>query len=109
MYDNSNVFAKILRGELSSDIINQNESFICIKDINPITKKHYLVIPKNPFVDLTDFNKNASNDLKLELFKFIQQTIDKADIKQYKLQTNNGHRAGQVVFHLHFHIISYDD
>ena len=59
-YDNNNIFAKILRGEIPCDKVFENEHALAFKDISPLAKVHVLVIPKGAYTDVDDFSKNAS-------------------------------------------------
>ena len=61
-YDNNNIFAKILRGEIPCNKIYEDDFVLSFHDINPQKKIHALVIPKGKYIDLDDFNLNASND-----------------------------------------------
>ena len=61
-YDNNNVFAKILRGEIPCDKIYEDEHVLSFKDITPKKKIHVLIIPKGKYVNLDDFNQKASKD-----------------------------------------------
>ena len=54
-YDNENIFAKILRGEIPCDKIYEDEYILSFKDINPQAKTHILIIPKEPYIDVADF------------------------------------------------------
>ena len=58
-YDNYNVFAKILKGEIPCQKIDENKFSLAFNDINPQAPIHILVIPKNPYIDFYDFTKNA--------------------------------------------------
>ena len=60
-YDNDNVFAKILRGELFCDKVYENDHALAFKDIQPQAPVHILVIPKGPYVSMDDFSENASD------------------------------------------------
>ena len=70
-YDNENIFAKILRGEIPCKKIYEDEFVLSFFDINPQKKIHALVIPKGKYVDLDDFAVNASDDEIVGLIKGI--------------------------------------
>ena len=73
-YDDNNIFAKILRGEIPCKKIYEDEFVLSFHDINPQKKIHALVIPKGKYVDLDDFIKNASSDeilVKMEDRRFL--------------------------------------
>ena len=66
-YDKENIFAKILNGEIPCDKVFENDYVLSFKDINPKAKTHLLIIPKEPFIDISDFLQNAD---KLYLSNF---------------------------------------
>ena len=107
-YDNSNIFAKILRGEISCKKVYENEYVLAFYDVNPQKKVHVLVIPKGEYIDLDDFNKKASDKEIVELSKAITHVsvLLGAKDKGYRSLTNIGNDGGQEVPHLHFHIFA---
>ena len=70
-YDDNNIFAKILRGEIPCDKIYEDDFVLSFYDINPQKKIHALVIPKGKYVDLDDFSQNASSEEMVGLLKGI--------------------------------------
>ena len=105
-YDNNNVFARILRGELPSEKVFENDDLLCFKDLHPIARVHVLIIPKGDYVNYGDFVANATPDVVARFFKTIPEIAAKLGVKEYKLVTNCGKSAGQVVFHFHVHLIA---
>ena len=107
-YDNDNIFAKILNGEIPCDKVFENEHVLSFKDINPKAKTHLLIIPKESFIDISDFLKNADNENITSFFKSVQLVINNLDIenKGYRLITNSGEDGGQEVPHFHIHILA---
>lgn len=107
-YDNSNIFAKILRGDIPSKPVYEDAYALAFHDIAPEAPVHVLVIPKQPFVSYDDFLQYASNDVKLGFFNAVQQTAKTLDVIEqgYRLITNHGENAGQSVPHFHIHIIA---
>ena len=108
-YDNNNIFAKILRGEISCDKIYEDKYVLSFYDINPQKKIHALVIPKGEYEDLNDFIKNASQDEMVGLLKGINIVSDKLKIsvnhgKGFRILANISEDGGQEVPHLHFHL-----
>ena len=108
-YDDQNIFAKILRGEIPCKKIYEDNFVLSFHDINPQKKIHALVIPKGKYVDLDDFNKNASNEEIAGLIKGISIVAKKLGIstevgKGYRALANISEDGGQEVPHLHFHI-----
>ena len=108
-YDNNNIFAKILRGEVPCEKIYENEFILSFYDINPQKKIHALVIPKGKYVDLDDFSQNASSEEMVGLLKGINIVAKKLGIsvdtgKGYRTLANISEDGGQEVQHLHFHL-----
>ena len=108
-YDDNNIFAKILRGEIPCDKIYEDEFVLSFYDINPQKKIHALVIPKGKYVDLDDFNTNASHDEIVGLMKGITTVskklgVSSIDGKGYRALANISENGGQEVPHLHFHL-----
>ena len=105
-YDDSNVFAKILRGELPCRKVYEDEHALAFHDINPIAPVHILVIPKGAYVSWDDFTERATD---AEIAGFARAIGNVARDQQlvvqgYRLLANTGKRAGQEVPHLHVHI-----
>tara|TARA_B100000745_G_scaffold252769_1_gene174995 strand:+ start:260 stop:631 length:372 start_codon:yes stop_codon:yes gene_type:complete len=109
-YDKNNIFAKILRGEISCKKIYENKYILSFYDINPQKKVHALVIPKGEYIDLDDFSSKASEKEIIELIKGISLVAKKLGIslfdggKGYRSLVNIGENGGQEVPHLHFHL-----
>tara|TARA_B110001454_G_C12600032_1_gene384031 strand:+ start:524 stop:889 length:366 start_codon:yes stop_codon:yes gene_type:complete len=108
-YDDNNIFAKILRGEIPCDKIYEDDFILSFNDINPQKKIHALVIPKGKYVDLDDFSQNASPEEMAGLLKGINAVAKKLRIsvdtgKGYRALTNISENGGQEVPHLHFHL-----
>lgn len=105
-YDDSNVFAKILRGELPCNKVYEDEWALAFHDINPLAPVHILVIPKGAYVSWDDFAAKAS-DKEIAGFARAIGTVarDTGMVTQgYRALANVGKRAGQEVAHLHVHI-----
>ena len=104
-YDPSNVFAKILRGELPAERVYEDEHTLAFMDVMPRADGHVLVIPKNPARNLLDI---AEEDLQhtMGTVQKIARAV-KAGMKAdgITLQQFNESAGGQVVFHLHFHVL----
>jgi histidine triad (HIT) family protein len=108
-YDEQNIFAKILRGEIPCNKIYEDDFILSFYDINPQKKIHALVIPKGKYIDLDDFNVKASSEEMVGLLKGINIVAKKLGIsskigKGYRALTNISEHGGQEVPHLHFHI-----
>ena len=108
-YDNNNIFAKILRGEITCKKIYENKNVLSFYDVNPQKKIHALVIPKGKYADLDDFNSNASDEEITSLIKGISIVAKKLGVsvdtgKGYRTLVNTSEDGGQEVMHLHFHL-----
>ena len=108
-YDDNNIFAKILRGEIPCDKIYEDDFVLSFYDINPQKKIHALVIPKGKYIDFDDFSKKASPDEMVGLIKGINIVAHKLGIsvdtgKGYRALANISEDGGQEVPHLHFHL-----
>ncbi len=96
------IFCKIVKGEIPSKKVNENEKFLAFHDINPIAPIHILIIPKEHYEKFD----NTPNEIFNEMAAFIKDTAKKLGISDYRLITNNGKGAGQEVFHLHIHMVA---
>jgi histidine triad (HIT) family protein len=109
IYDDNNIFAKILRKEIPCKKIYEDEFVLSFYDINPQKKIHALVIPKGKYIDLDDFTTKASASEIVGLLKGINTVAKKLGIsvdkgKGYRALTNINEHGGQEVPHLHFHL-----
>ena len=108
-YDDNNIFAKILKGEIPCKKIYEDDFVLSFHDINPQKKIHALVIPKGKYVDLDHFSSNATQDEIVGLIKGINIVEKKLKIsvdtgKGYRVLANINEHGGQEVPHLHFHL-----
>ena len=107
-YDESNLFARILRGELPATKVYEDEHALAFNDINPAAPVHILVIPKGPYVSWDDFSERASH---AEIAGFVRAVGKVARERGlvtdgYRLLANVGRAGGQEVPHLHVHILA---
>ncbi|MCA7009945.1 HIT domain-containing protein [Wolbachia endosymbiont of Tribolium confusum] len=107
VYDSNNIFARILRGELSCEEVYENESVLAFHDKYPDAPIHILVIPKNQYTSYDDFILNASAEEIVGFFKTIREITHKYTLEKtgYRLVTNHGKDGEQVVPHFHMHIL----
>jgi histidine triad (HIT) family protein len=99
------VFGKIIRGELPAEKVFENERILVIKDIYPKAPIHLLIIPKKEIRNLQSV-KPEDYPLVMEMIATAQKLAKEFGIEEgYQLLTNNGAAGGQVIFHLHFHLI----
>lgn len=99
------IFCKIVSREIKSEILDESENFIAIKDINPVSEGHLLVIPKEHFLNLLEIPDKLGN----ELLKFMKnlglKIVDKKIGDGFNIIMNNFSSAGQLVMHSHIHLI----
>ena len=107
MYDKNNIFAKIIKGEITCEKVYEDENFLFFYDINPVSKIHVLGIPKNPSVDFSDFVKRNNQNIVASFFEKIEMVIQKLKISKtgYRLISNSGVNGRQEVPHFHIHIL----
>ena len=107
MYDENNIFAKILRKEIPCKPIYEDDKVFFFKDINPQAKIHILAIPKMPATDYNDFISKADNEMIKYFFDKINEIAKKQGLLDsgFRLVTNNGRDANQEVPHFHIHIL----
>ncbi len=111
-YDDQNIFAKILRGEIPNDTVAENEHALAFRDINPAKKIHILVIPKGGYVNLDDYLRRASAEEKAGFDELVLAVIEAEGLsshdgsKGYRAITNSGAWGHQEVPHYHLHILA---
>ena len=107
-YDQSNIFARILRGEIPSKKVFEDEHVLAFHDINPLAPNHILVIPKGSYVSWDDFSAKASDEEVAAFVRAIGRIAREAGLVEsgYRLLANSGTNSGQEVPHLHVHIFA---
>ena len=107
-YDEHNIFARILRGEIPCDKVFEDEHVLAFYDVNPQTRVHILVIPKGPYVSMDDFSTSASDAEIAALMRAVGRIAADKGIAEagYRILVNNGADANQEVPHLHIHIFA---
>jgi len=103
--EDETVFAKIIRGELPATIVFESDTVMAIKDIAPRAPVHFLIFPKKPFQDLQSVPAEEMSIIT-DCFQVAQKLAEEFGIADaYRVIVNNGVKAGQSVFHLHFHLL----
>jgi histidine triad (HIT) family protein len=107
-YDDDNIFAKILRGEIPSKKVFENEHALAFHDIHPLAPTHVLVIPKGKYVSMADFTANASEAEIAGFFRAVGAVAKQLGLEAdgYRVLANMGEHSGQEVPHLHVHIFA---
>jgi histidine triad (HIT) family protein len=108
-YDRGNVFAKILRGELPAQRVYEDEATLAIMDIMPRADGHVLVIPKEPCRNLFDASPEAVQAVALTVQKLARAVKAAFDADGVTIKQANERAGGQVVFHMHVHVIPRHD
>jgi len=100
------IFCKIVAGQIPSTNVYEDEHVLAFKDIAPVAPVHVLVIPKRHLASLNDLGQ-ADGALLSHLFTAVKKVATDLGLVNsgYRVVTNSGKDAGQVVFHLHFHVI----
>lgn len=107
MYDNQNIFAKIIKGKIPAEKVYEDEKVLAFKDINPQAPIHILVIPKKEIISFHDFMEKCSPDEVVHFFQKVRDIAEKEGLQAdgYRLISNHGPHAGQEVPHFHVHIL----
>lgn len=106
VYDDDNIFAQILRGEIPAEIVYEDEHVLAFNDIARLTPVHVLVIPKGRYVDCGHFAAEASDLEMAALFRAVGKIARDLGVHDsgYRVVSNNGADGGQEVPHFHVHI-----
>ena len=107
MYDDNNIFAKILRNEIDCEKVFEDDKVLFFNDINPQAKIHILAIPKMKVTDFNDFILKSDERTVKHFFSKIYDVVKAIGLEKsgYRLVTNNGIDANQEVSHFHIHIL----
>ena len=100
------LFCKIIKGEIPSTKVYENEYVYCFKDIAPITPVHYLIIPKEHISGASEITAENSAAVA-HIFEAAAEIAKKEGFSDgFRIVTNCGENAGQTVHHLHFHLLA---
>jgi diadenosine tetraphosphate (Ap4A) HIT family hydrolase len=107
-YDQQNIFAKIIRGEIPASKIYEDEFILAFHDISKASPTHILIIPKGEYQNYCDFVNNAKSEEIIYFFKKVAQLANQmgVDSQGFRLITNNGSDAHQTVKHFHVHLLA---
>jgi len=106
-YDENNIFAKILRGEILCDKVYEDDYVLAFNDIAPQAPVHILVIPKGAYVSIDDFGANGSAEEIKGFFAAVSKIARENDLaeKGFRSIANTGDDGGQEVLHFHIHLL----
>jgi histidine triad (HIT) family protein len=100
------LFCKIINKKAPADIVYENDKTICFKDINPVAPVHILIVPKKHIGSINDISEE-DKELMGELLLVAKKVAKDLGVdKGYKLAFNVGEEGGQIVPHLHLHLVS---
>lgn len=99
------IFTKIIQGEIPCHRVFENDQLLAFLDVNPLSEGHTLVIPKRPVERLEDLPPEEAAEIARHLGAIARRVLAATGATDYNLLQNNGKLAGQVVPHVHFHII----
>ena len=107
VYDDQNIFAKILRGEIPNDTVLETEHSLAFRDIQPQAPVHVLVIPKGPYVCYDHFAREASDAEIIDFTRAIGAVCKQEGVQDggYRVISNAGEAGVQEVPHLHVHVL----
>ena len=107
-YDDQNIFAKILRAEISCDKVFENDHALAFRDINPQAPVHVLVIPKGPYVSYADFSEQASEAELVGFLRAVGAAAKELGVVDAgsRILSNQGEDGHQEVPHFHLHLFA---
>lgn len=106
-YNQDNVFAKIIVGDIPAEKIYEDDYVVAFNDISQAAPVHVLVIPKGEYLSFDDFTQNATPDEIANFFKTVKKVANQLSLEDdgYRIITNHGKNASQTVPHFHVHIL----
>lgn len=99
------IFCKIIKKEIPAQIIHEDKDFIVFKDIHPKAPFHFLLVPKKHILSVKNLTKK-DQDLMGKLILLSKKIAKKQNLEGYKLIFNVGKKGGQLIEHLHLHLLS---
>lgn len=105
-YDDQNIFAKILRGEIPNSTVFENDHALAFKDITPQAPVHVLIIPKGAYVSIDDFAANATAEEQVDFFGAVAAVCEMSGVEAgFRAVANTRTHGLQEVPHFHMHIV----
>lgn len=103
------IFCKIVKGEIDSEFVYENEDVVCFNDISPAAPLHILIVPKKHYADILDLESDSENGAEVlqAVFSAVGKVAEKTGIskKGFRIINNCGEYGGQTVNHVHFHLL----
>ncbi len=101
------LFCKIASKEMSADLVSENEEFVAFNDINPRAKHHILIIPKKHIPTMNDLDEEEGDDALMgRMMVFARDLAKEKGFNGHQLQFHVGKGGGQIIFHVHLHLMS---
>jgi histidine triad (HIT) family protein len=107
VYDENNIFAKIIRSEIPCDRVYEDDHVLAFKDIHPKANVHVLVLPKKGYISIDDFGEKATPEETKAFFKAVSKIARDLGVEEmgYRVIANHKPYSGQEVYHFHVHIL----
>ncbi len=103
------IFCKIINKELPSEIVYEDEKVLAIRDVNPLTKNHTLVLPKSHYKNVIDIDEDLFKEVMNVAKTLASSYVNEGNAKGFNIIINNNSEANQAVDHLHVHIVYRQD
>ena len=101
------LFCKIIKKEIPSSVVFETDEIIAFKDINPKAKTHLLIVPKKHIDTIKDLKEDEADEILVGKMVLAARDIAKSmNLAGYRLAFNVGKEGGQVIFHIHLHLLS---
>ncbi|TSC96269.1 MAG: Hit-like protein involved in cell-cycle regulation [Parcubacteria group bacterium Athens1014_26] len=98
------IFCKIIKKEIPTEFVYEDDKLVAFKDIKPSAPVHLLIVPKEHIVSIAHLNGNH-REILADLIYTAKNLAEKSGLKGYKLVFNVGREGGQVIDHLHLHLV----
>ncbi|MFC1600132.1 HIT domain-containing protein [Patescibacteria group bacterium] len=103
---NDCLFCKIIGKEIDSEVVHEDDTCVAFKDINPKSRVHLLIVPRKHIPKISDMEEGDEQIIG-HLIKVAKDLAEKHDCKGYQLLFNVGKEAGQIIFHVHLHLMGH--
>ncbi len=106
-YDPTNIFARIIKGELPCDKVYEDDAVLAFNDLHPAAPLHVLILPKGPYRSFDDFVFDADSETVKNFFVKVREIAHKLGLAEdgYRLIMNHGAHASQTIHHYHVHLL----
>lgn len=104
---NDCVFCKIINKEIPTEFVYEDDEIAAFNDIHPKAKHHILIVPKKHIPKISDLNENEQDEILVgKMFLIARDIAKEKNLDGYNLVFNVGKSAGQIIFHIHLHLMS---